>query len=118
MAAFFATDLGKRLCTGGNLLREFKFSILDDAENFDPALLGEKILLQGVVDCALIEDDGITVVDFKTDYVTEDTASQIAQRYAPQLQTYAGALGRIYKKPVKEALLYLFGIERFISVSL
>ena len=29
-------------------------------------MIGEKFLLQGVVDCAMVEDS-ITVVDFKTD---------------------------------------------------
>lgn len=30
-------------------------------------LTGEKLLLQGVVDCCFMEEDGITVLDFKTD---------------------------------------------------
>ena len=58
IARFFETELGKKLRGPGQLLREFKFSILDDGENYDPALVEEKILLQGVVDCALVEPDG------------------------------------------------------------
>ena len=98
------------------MLREFKFSILDDGENFDPALYGEKILLQGVVDCALLEKDGITVVDFKTDRVTEDTLPERVRQYRPQVLAYAGALERIYGKPVKEALLYFFQVGRAVPV--
>ena len=116
IAAFFSTELGQKLRISGNVLREFKFSVLDDGENFDPVLRGEQILLQGVVDCALIEDDGITVVDFKTDYVTEDTLPAKVEHYRPQVEAYASALARIYKLPIKVALLYFFRLEEFIPV--
>lgn len=114
--AFFSTDLGKKLRGSANVLREFKFSILDDGRNFDPALDGEKILLQGVVDCALVEPDGITVLDFKTDFVTEETLSAKAEYYRSQVETYRDAMARIYKKPVKAALLYFFHMDRFVSL--
>ena len=114
---FFATELGQKLRANPNVLREFKFSILDDGENFDPELQGEKILLQGVVDCALVEDDGITVVDFKTDKVTESSLQQRAEQYRPQVLAYADALSRIYQKPVKEILLYFFHVGQFVPMT-
>ena len=116
IADFFSTDLGTKLISGDHVLREFKFSILDDGANYAPELAGEKILLQGVVDCALVEPDGITVIDFKTDYVTEDNVYDRAEHYRLQVQTYADALQRIYQQPVKKALLYFFHLNRFISV--
>ena len=67
LARFFATPIGQKLRNGTPYLREFKFSILEDAGAFGPELEGEQILLQGVVDCALLEPEGITVLDFKTD---------------------------------------------------
>ena len=115
IAAFFATEFGKKLRTG-QVIREFKFSILEDAGSFDAALSGEQVLMQGVVDCALIEDDGITVLDFKTDYVTEDTIAAVTDRYRPQVETYAAAMARIYEKPVKKAMLYFFHMGRFAEV--
>ncbi len=116
IAAFFATELGEKLRDGKNVLREFKFSILDDGANFDPALAGEKILLQGVVDCALLEKDGITVVDFKTDFVTPDTLARKVEHYRPQVLAYAEALARIYGLPVKKAVLYFFHVGEFADV--
>ena len=113
---FFSSELGQKLRSGISYLREFKFSILDDGCRYDASLKGEKILLQGVVDCALLEEDGITIIDFKTDYVTEETLSQIISRYRGQVQTYSDALQRIYEKPVKNRYLYLFGLERFVAV--
>jgi ATP-dependent helicase/nuclease subunit A len=115
IAAFFDTPIGKML-RSGEVIREFKFSILEDGCAYDPALKGEQILLQGVVDCALIEDDGITVVDFKTDYVTEETVSARAQHYRPQVEAYGDALRRIYQKPVKNTFLYFFHIDSFVEM--
>ena len=74
------------------------------------------MLLQGVVDCALLEDDGITIVDFKTDYVTPDTISAVAAGYENQLRAYTHALERIYQKPVKQAMFYFFHVEVFVDV--
>ncbi len=113
IAAFFQTPLGKRLQGGQNVQREFKFSILEDGAAYDPALAGEQVLLQGVVDCFLVDANGITVVDFKTDYVTEQTIGQVTERYRPQVTAYAQALERIYGLPVKQSLLYFFHMDQF-----
>jgi ATP-dependent helicase/nuclease subunit A len=112
---FFQTEIGKRLRTSENVLREFKFSVLDDGAAFDPELIGEKILLQGVVDCALMDDDGIVVMDFKTDRVSEDTIYATAQRYRPQVEAYAEALSRIFEKNVKAKMLYFFHLNQFVE---
>ena len=74
------------------------------------------MLLQGVVDCALLEEDGITIVDFKTDYVTEETLDTLVSRYRPQVETYAHALGRIYRQRIKASYLYFFHLNRFVTV--
>ena len=116
IAQFFTTDIGTKLRTGTPHLREFKFSILDRGEHYGEGLEGEKVLLQGVVDCALLEQDGITVLDFKTDYVTEDTVAARAEYYRPQLEAYSEALGRIYEMPVKLRYLYFFRLNRFVAV--
>ncbi len=113
---FFETDMGRQLKNAKQVLREFKFSILEDGRQFDPNLQGDKILLQGVVDCAIIDDDGITVLDFKTDRVTEDDLMQVADGYRMQVTAYANALSRIFGREVKSAQLYFFRLNRFVTV--
>ncbi len=114
--AFFTTDLGRRLQKSKNVLREFKFSILEDGKLLDEDLAGEKLLLQGVVDCCLMEDDGLTVLDFKTDNVRPGQEEAKANHYAPQVQTYGKALSKIWEKPVKKLLLYFFRTGRLWEV--
>ncbi len=114
--AFFESDMGRRLKTAKNVLREFKFSILEDGAQYDPNLRDDQILLQGVVDCAIIDDDGITVLDFKTDRVTEETLLQTADSYRMQVTAYAQALSKIFGKEVVSAQLYFFRLNRFVTV--
>lgn len=116
IARFFDTDLGRKLRSGTPCLREFKFSILDDGSHYGENLEGEQVLLQGVVDCALLEEDGITVIDFKTDYVTKDTVGEVTERYRPQVEVYGEALSRIYEQPIKGKFLYFFHLECFEAV--
>lgn len=116
LARFFATDVGKKIMNSANVLREYKFSVLEDGENYAPELAGEKILLQGVVDCALIENDGITVIDFKTDAVTDETVSERLRDYVSQVETYAQALSRIFELPIKAKALYFFRLSKFFWI--
>jgi len=114
---FFASDLGRKLQqSSDNLLREFKFSVLVDANRYYPDVTGEQILLQGVVDCALVEPDGIVVVDFKTDYVTKDTIGEIRDRYEMQVQAYSEALEKIFERPILGSYLYLFRLGEFVKM--
>ena len=116
IARFFRTDLGRKLCECSNVLREFKFSILDDAKSYYTDAESEQILLQGVVDCAIVEDDHIVVIDFKTDFVTEDTVAAISEGYRPQVSAYVRAMERIYQRPVTDAVLYFFELDRIIQL--
>ena len=113
---FFKSPFGQQIRDGKHILREFKFSVLDDASKYYDNITNEKILLQGVVDCALVEDDGIVILDFKTDRISEETLSQTVQKYKSQVCAYANALTRIYNKPVKAAMLYFFELNRFVEV--
>ena len=113
---FFSSEIGNKLCNGTPYLREFKFSILEDGSRYDSSLIEEHILLQGVVDCALLEEDGITVIDFKTDYATEDMIPLLISKYQHQVQIYANALERICEQSIKAKYLYLFYLDRFVPI--
>ena len=73
-------------------------------------------MLQGVVDCIIFEEDGMTILDFKTDRVSEEKLPQRASYYRPQLESYSKALERIYQKPVKQRILYFFAAGKSILI--
>lgn len=114
---FFQTELGQRLQRGQDVLREFKFSILAEGSILQEDLAGEKLLLQGVVDCCLMEEDGLTILDFKTDRIRPGGEMATASRYGGQVRTYGQALSRIFGKPVKKLLLYFFQTGKLQEVS-
>ena len=113
---FFQTQLGRRLQGEARLLREFKFSLLEDGSLLDTNLAGEQVLLQGVVDCCLAEADGLTILDFKTDRVSPGGEGEAAAKYAPQVRAYGRAMGRMFAQPVKALLLYFFQTGTFAQV--
>lgn len=116
VASFFDTELGRKIRTAENVLREFKFSVLDDSERYSSDTKGDAVLLQGIVDCALIEPDGITVVDFKTDRAKKAEVPDVAEKYRGQVTAYASALSRIFAMPVKEKYLYFFSSGQLFAL--
>lgn len=115
--AFFQSPLGQRLVASRQMEREFKFSMLVPAADYYlDAEAGEEVLLQGVVDCWFEEADGtVTVVDFKTDRVTEHTVEARAREYRPQLEAYSRALSQALGLPVGRCVLWFFALGRDVS---
>ena len=106
---FLRSPLAARLRRAERMEREYRFSLLlPGADYFAGLGDGEEVLLQGVVDLFAVENGEVTVVDFKTDYVTEDTLREKAETYRPQLAAYSAALERILEMPVRHRILYFF----------
>ena len=115
--AFFRSPLGRRVLSAPCMEREFKFSMLVPAADYYPqGEPGEEVLLQGVVDCWFQEEDGtVTVVDFKTDQITEEQAESRTADYRPQLEAYSRALSQTLGLPVGRCVLWFFALGREIS---
>lgn len=116
IAGFFASSLGQRLTKASQVWREMPFSLMLPAEKFYPDLAGsgEQVFVQGVIDCLFAEEDGLVLVDYKTDRAL--TAGELAIKYAAQLSMYAIAIERILGRPVKEQCLYAFSLGREIKL--
>lgn len=119
--AFYNSDLGKRLVYAYNnnklVHRELPFftevSSLDINPDLDKEIYGnEMVRLQGIIDCFFEEEDGIILLDYKTDYVEEGKEETIAERYKTQMKYYKDALEKITEKDVKQTYLYLFSIDK------
>lgn len=113
----FSSEIGARIRNADSLRREFKFSLLCPAEDFFDGGEGEKVLLQGVMDCCIEENGELTVIDYKTDRVRGDALLQRAELYKGQLRAYAIAAQRITGKPVKECVLYFLDAGESTAVS-
>ena len=112
----FGSELGRRIMAADKMSREFRFSLLCPAESFFEGGEGEKVLLQGVVDCIIEEKGELTVIDYKTDRVSGQALAERAKAYAGQLRAYAIAVGRITSKPVRECALYFLNSGQTVFV--
>ncbi len=102
---FFKSDTGKRIISADRVHREKRFSLLCPAGVFFPGGGNESVLLQGVVDCCIEENGVLTIIDYKTDSVTQETLSDATEHYRKQLLAYAYAMSRMMRKPVASCLL-------------
>lgn len=114
---FFDSDLGKRAVkasASGQLWKEQTFESKIGVK-------GEDVLVQGVIDCCFMEDDGMVLLDYKTNRVnkaadTESETDRIKSIYRTQLEVYADALAKASGSEVKEKYLYLFSLDREVKV--
>ena len=106
--AFFAGPLGRRLLARpAKVRRELPFSLTIPVAKLYPGLpetttAGEVILVQGIIDCLVEEEDGYLLLDFKTGKIPPDPRAA----YGEQLRLYSRAVEAIFNRPVKEAHLY------------
>ena len=82
------------------------FDLLCPAERFFPGAGGEELLLQSVLDCWLLEPDGLVIGDYKTDRLGTGEAPERAGRYASQLESYAWAMSQLTGRSVQAKLVY------------
>lgn len=111
---FLETPLYRRMKQAKRVLREQPFNLEVEADSIGYAG-AEKILVQGILDLAFMEDAWV-LVDYKTDRVTEKTVYETAQGYAVQLELYARALHEITGIPVKEKYLYFLRMQKCMEL--
>jgi ATP-dependent helicase/nuclease subunit A len=73
-------------------------------------------LVEGVIDLVFEEEDGLVIVDYKTDGITAEQAVAQAAHHAPQLQLYGRGLAQAWGVPVKERLVLFTSIGRSVKV--
>ncbi len=106
IAAFFRSEMGRRLIRSPEVHREWNFNLLLQRE--------QPVILQGVIDCAFREEEKWVILDYKTD--RGKTAEQMAEEYRPQLLWYAQAVAHLTGQQVREAALYSLSLDQVIPV--
>ncbi len=112
---FFKTDIFKRMAASKDIRKEESFTLRKKlSELTDSPSDDVFVLIQGIIDCYFFEEDGIVLLDYKTDRnVSEE---KLKERYSIQLSIYAEALKNRYSLPVKEVLIYSFELNKAIPL--
>lgn len=115
---FLQTDSGKRMqaCAKQNrLFKEQPFVLgVPATDLWKEEEEGELVLVQGIIDVYFEEEDGLVVLDYKTDRVRE--SRELVERYHGQLDYYARALEQATGKTVKEKIIYSFTLGEEIHL--
>lgn len=123
---FFKSPIAKRMLSSKFVKREQKIYTqikmndiyLNDEifKNNRETYENESVMLRGVIDLYFEEDDGLVILDYKTDFVDENNKKEIIYKYKKQIEIYADVLSKLTGKKVKEKYLYLFGIDEQVKV--
>ncbi|MDE7361209.1 MAG: UvrD-helicase domain-containing protein [Oscillospiraceae bacterium] len=113
IAGFFRGSLGQRMLKSSEIRREQPFYAeicgRDVGEDYDG-----RISVQGQIDLYFVEEDGIVVVDYKSDTVTN--LEEERENYAKQVKIYSKILPEFTGKPIKEMYLYAFLADKAIEI--
>ncbi|MGB5824435.1 MAG: helicase-exonuclease AddAB subunit AddA [Proteocatella sp.] len=99
ISEFFSSELGNRMIESSRVFREQSF-----------LMKYEDIIAEGIIDCYFFEEDGIILIDYKTDEKIDE------EKHRPQLEMYKKALENIYKEEVKETYIYWLSEGKYSKI--
>lgn len=107
------SELGKSIYAAALnkcLFREQQFYMGLSARELDLADSDELILVQGVVDAYIETEEGIVIIDYKTDKIK--TLNILKERYDKQLDYYAKAISASTDKNIISKILWSFELGK------
>lgn len=110
IAWLMQTELGRRIAEGDGVRRETAFV-------YSLAVGDERLILRGVIDCLVPGPDGLTLIDYKTDALADDSAlRERLEIYSRQLQLYALAARDLFETRIAGGWLALLEPRRLEAV--
>ncbi len=117
---FFESDFYRAISRAKELHRETRFNLFLPAADFTEnaelkaQLVGEKLLVQGVIDLFFVDEDGnLVLCDYKTDRLPAEAlksadraAAFLFERHGAQLTYYKQALAEICGRAPDKTLIY------------
>ena len=104
LAEFFRSDIGQRMLRSPRVQREWAFNLVMDDRG---------TILQGVIDCAFLEDGAWVLVDYKTDRITDEERAnpallvkRLGEAHGHQLAAYTKALRDLLGRAPDEMRIY------------
>lgn len=113
---FLAHPLGQRMRRAEKVLRELDISFVSASETLPQVDRADRAMVRGRLDAVIVEENGLVLVDYKTDRVTADTVQQRADFYLPQVDAYRTHLASITGRPVVESFLVFLTPRQVLAV--
>ena len=117
---FLNSDLITRVINSEEYFREYTFTVKINASDYDENISDEfknhKIIMQGAVDLAFVENGEVVIVDYKTDRVKD--IEKLGTMYRKQVELYKTALEETMDLNVKEVIIYSVYNNKSIKIGL
>lgn len=118
LLTFFRSELGcemKQAAAEGRLHREQPFVIQRPAcDIFPDRKESDPVLIQGIIDGFYDTDEGIVLMDYKTDSLKPGEEEKLIERYQTQMELYRDALEEVFHRKVVSCVLYSFSLGKAI----
>ena len=116
ISVFFESRLAERILCAEKVFKEYSFTASIPLNEIEPSVRNtdEVIIIEGVADCAFIENGELVIVDFKTDKASQGI--ELAEKYKEQLSVYRRCLAEVIGIPVKETLIYSFRLGETVEI--
>ncbi|WP_025026730.1 helicase-exonuclease AddAB subunit AddA [Caldalkalibacillus mannanilyticus] len=117
---FYQSQIGEFLLQEKDSIKIYKelpFNVGIQASEVFPDWTGEdeRVIIQGVIDCLVAREDGLILIDYKTDNISERfegdfnlAKKTMLERYQEQIRLYSYALSVIWNQPIIGKYLYFF----------
>ena len=101
---FITSDVFTLMANSLHLYKEKEFSMLEDGQ-----------IIHGIFDAVCINEDKITVIDYKTDRLKANVdEATLISLHQMQLEYYKKILARVFPQTKIEALVYYLYIDRYV----
>ena len=112
---FVYSDVATVILNGEKIYREKEFLVSANARTVlgDDSFEGQEILVQGVIDCLVMNGRQAVVIDYKTDRV--DSMEMLYERYSKQLEMYRFAAESLYETDSVKCIIYSFYLGEYME---
>ena len=118
LSKFFNSELYNIISSADKVYRELRFVYpisTSQLNYFDPQEINhDNIIVQGIADCVIENQDGIIIIDYKTDKINH--IEELYQKYSDQILIYQEALSEIFHKKSNKSIIYSFYLNKYYII--
>ena len=104
--AFFESDVCKLMNSAKQLYKEKSFSMMDEGQ-----------IIHGIFDAICINDNNVTIIDYKTDTLKKSTSNEtLINLHKAQMDYYKKILARVFPQTNIQAIVYYLNIDKYITI--
>ena len=114
---FLKSNLYEEVKRAKGIYKEAPFNLevrAEDVYEIEDESKNDILMIQGIIDMYFENEEGIVLVDYKTDRV--DSELELIKRYKKQLDYYEEALAKLTNKKIVGKYIYSFSLKKAIEI--